>query len=277
MKESMDAQAGLAELLQWYADIGVDEAIGDVPVDRTRVPEKAVVLPIATTAPESPATIARATVSTSASVPEAVPVTGTIEAVKEAKALAAAAKTSEELKAALEKFQGLSLKRTATHMVFADGNPAARVMVIGDAPGTDEDRAGIPFAGGNGQLLDKMLGAIGLKREENVYITTILNWRTPGNRAPTQAEIDLSLPFAQRHIELVSPAVIIYIGGSAAKILQQTGEPISRLRGKWLEYNSIPALAIFHPEYLLQNPAQKKVAWEDLQMLQARLKEMGVL
>lgn len=268
----MEAQANLmganlAELLQWYAEIGVDEAISDAAIDRivinkTGVPEKAVVLPMA---------------AVSAPVAPPVPVTGTVEALKEVSALAAGAKTLEELKTALENFSGLSLKRTATQMVFADGVPAAKVMVIGDAPGTDEDRAGRPFAGVNGQLLDKMLGAIGLSRDTNVYLTTIVNWRTPGNRALSEAEIKLSLPFVQRHIELVNPAVIVYIGGAAAKILQPTNEPISRLRGKWLDYKSIPALAIFHPEYLLQNLAQKKVAWEDLQMLQVRLKELGIL
>jgi DNA polymerase len=256
------------ELLQWYTDIGVDEAIGDAPVDRTRVPEKpAVVLPMAAPVAAAPSVVQA----------PAAPVTGTIEAHKDATALAASVKTVDELKAALEKFSGLSLKRTATQMVFADGNPAARVMVIGEAPGADEDRTGIPFSGANGQLLDKMLGAIGLKREENVYVTNIINWRTPGNRAPSESEISLSLPFIQRHIELVNPAVIICIGGAAAKILLGTKEPISRLRGKWQDYKSIPVTTIFHPEFLAQQPAQKKVTWEDLQMVQGKLKELSIL
>lgn len=262
------------ELLTWYAESGVDEAIGDAPVNRTlaavadiksiAVPEKASVLPLPTAAPAA-----------------TQPPAGTIEAVKEAGALAAAAASPADLKAALEKFEALSLKRTATQIVFADGSPAARVMVIGDAPGTDEDRAGVPFAGTNGQLLDKMLGAIGLARETNVYLTTAINWRTPGNRAPSESEILLSLPFIRRHIELINPAVIVYIGGGAAKILQETKEPITRLRGKWLDHvcgdKTIPATAIYHPEYLTHNPAQKKVAWEDLQMLQGKLKELSIL
>lgn len=267
------------QLLQWYSDIGADEAIGDVPVDRTQlpqttadiksiaVPEKAAVLPM-------PAAL-------SAAVPEKQAPTGTVEAIKEAQALAAGAKTLDELKAALAAFDGLTLRRTATQMVFADGNPQARVMIINDAPGADEDRAGIPFAGTNGQMLDKMLGAIGLTRESNVYLTSIFNWRTPGNRAPSESEILLSLPFIRRHIELVDPVIIVYIGGGAAKILQETKEPITRLRGKWLDYTgggkTISATAIYHPEYLTHNPAQKKVAWEDLQMLQAKLKELGIL
>jgi uracil-DNA glycosylase family 4 len=264
----MDVQANLAELLQWYADVGVDEAIGDTPIDRTvlskaSVPEKAAVLPML---PATPATTAAAE-----------PITGTIEALKEAATLAAGAKTIDDLKTALENFKGLTLKRTATNMVFADGPSTARVMIIGDAPGADEDRAGHPFVGATGQLLDKMLGAIGLSRETNVYMTSILNWRTPGNRAPSRAEIDLSLPFVQRHIELLNPAVIVCIGGSAAKILLATKEPISKLRGKWAEYKSIPATTIFHPEFLLQSPSQKKVAWEDLQMIQEKLKELAIL
>ena len=269
MDAPVNVAANLAELLQWYSDIGVDEAIGDTPIDRTAlakasVPEKAAVLPMM---PALPA----------ASAAEPVPVTGTIEALKEAAALASAAKTVDELKAALDNFKGLSLKRTATQMVFADGSATARVMIIGDAPGADEDRAGRPFAGAHGQLLDKMLGAIGLNRETNAYITTIINWRTPGNRAPSQSEIDLSLPFFQRHIELVAPAAIICIGGSPAKILLNTKDPISRLRGKWLEYKSIPVTTIYHPEFLIQSPSQKKVAWEDLQMIQGKLKELGIL
>jgi uracil-DNA glycosylase family 4 len=262
----MEARTALAELLQWYADVGVDEAIGDAPVDRTQVIEKpATILPM-TQADAAPATPAAA-----------LPAAGTIEAVKEAEALAGAARSLDDLKSALENFKGLSLKRTATQMVFADGNPQARVMVVGDAPGADDDRSGIPFAGSNGQLLDKMLGAIGLTREENVYVTTILNWRTPGNRTPAPGEIDMSLPFIKRHIALVNPALIIFIGGGAAKILLQTQEPISRLRGRWLAYGDTPAAAIFHPEYLIQSPSQKKVAWEDLQMIQAKLKELSIL
>lgn len=269
----MDVQANLAELLQWYADIGVDEAIGDAPIDRTAISKQGVPEKAAAILPLVPAAMATAP----ASAPATAPITGTVEALKEAAALAAAAKTIDELKDALENFKGLLLKRTATQMVFAEGLPQARVMVIGDAPGADEDRSGRPFAGANGQLLDKMLGAIGLSRETNTYLTTLINWRTPGNRAPSQAEIDLSLPFARRHIELVNPAVIVCIGGAAAKILLETKEPVSRLRGKWVDYKSIPTTTIFHPEFLLQQPGQKKIAWEDLQMIQAKLRELGIL
>ncbi len=270
----MEAHPDPAQLLQWYAEIGVDEAIGDAPVDRTYIPEKVAVLPMAKPVP---ATL-------TPEVPTAPPpVAGAIEALKEAKALAAGAKTIEELRIALENFQGLALKRTATQMVFADGVPTARIMLVGEAPGADEDRIGRPFVGASGQLLDKMLAAINLNREENVYITNVINWRPPGNRTPTDAEVVLSLPFVQRHIELVNPAVLVYVGGVSAKALLQTTQGITSLRGKWLNYapaglkQPIPSLAIFHPSYLLRLPAQKRLAWEDLLMLKAKLQELGVV
>jgi DNA polymerase len=266
----MEAQLNPAQLLQWYMDMGADEAIGEEAIDRIRIIEKSAVIPTAVVIP-----IAQA--------PVAVPVTGTIEAMGDAKTLAAGAKTIEELKSALENFQGLSLRRTATKMVFADGVPTARVMLVGEAPGADEDRTGLPFAGVPGQLLDKMLAAIGLSREENVYLTNVINWHPPGNRPPSDSEIALSLPFVQRHIELINPAVLIYVGGVATKALLQSSQSIMRLRGKWLEHSSeglkqpIPSLAMFHPSYLLGSPAQKGLAWADLLMLKAKLKELGVL
>ena len=270
----MEASLNPAQLLQWYVDMGADEAIGDMPVDRTRIPEKispAIVLPIV-----QPPVI-------QAKQPSPAPVVGTIEAMGDAKALAAGAKTIEELRTALENFQGLSLKRTATQMVFSDGVPTAKVMLIGEAPGADEDRIGRPFVGVSGQLLDRMLGAIGLSREENVYITNVINWHPPGNRTPSDAEVALSLPFVRRHIELVNPAILIYVGGVATKALLDTNQGITRLRGKWMDYSSeglkqpISSLAMFHPAYLLRSPAQKGLAWADLLMLKAKLKELGII
>jgi DNA polymerase len=266
----MEASLNPVQLLQWYADMGVDEAMGNEPVDRTRIVEKtpaisATILPIAQSSPPP------------------APVIGTIEALGDARVLAAAAKTVEELRSALEGFQGLSLKRTATQMVFADGVPTAKVMLVGEVPGADEDRIGRPFVGASGQLLDKMLAAIGLNREENVYITNVINWRPPGNRTPSDAEVALSLPFVQRHIELVNPAVLVYVGGVATKALLQSSQSVMRLRGKWMDYSSeglqrpIPSLAMFHPTYLLGSPAQKGLAWADLLMLKAKLKELGIL
>lgn len=256
------------ELLQFYIDAGADEAIDSESQDRTKptlVPAPAVVLPMIQPQPQPPA------------------VPGTIEALGDARTLAAGAKTLPELQTALENFQGLSLKRTATQMVFADGVPGAKVMLVGEAPGADEDRIGRPFVGVSGQLLDKMLAAIGLSRETNVYITNVINWRPPGNRAPSDAEVALSLPFVRRHIELAHPAVVVWVGGVAAKALLDTNQGITRLRGRWMDYASegldkpVPSLAMFHPAYLLRSPAQKALAWADLLTLKAKLKELGVL
>lgn len=260
----MDASLNQAQLLQWYMDIGADEAIGDSPVDRTKAvaaAPAAIILPLVASEPAAAA---------------APVVTGTFEAMGDAKKLASDAKTVEELRAALEGFSGLSLKRTATQMVFADGNPAAKVMLVGEAPGADEDRIGRPFVGLSGQLLDKMFESIGLTRAENLYITNLIHWRPPGNRAPSDAEVALSLPFVQRHIELINPSVVIFVGGVSAKALLQTTQGITRLRGKWLEYGDKQALAMFHPAYLLRTPAHKGLAWADLLMLKAKLKELGV-
>lgn len=267
----MKAQLNPAQLLQWYADVGVDEAMLDSPVDRTRIVEKieaaapAIIIPIAQKQ-DAPA-----------------PLIGAIEALGAAHALAAEAKTVDELKTALESFQGLALKRTATQIVFAGGNPAAKIMIVGESPSADEDRTGSPFGGKSGQLLDKMLAAIGLDREKDTYLTYMINWYPPGSRAPSETEVALSLPFVQRHIELINPAVLICVGGLVTKSLLQSSQAMMRLRGKWLGYKSgglrqpIPSLVFVHPSYLLASPAQKPQAWAELLMLKAKLKELGVI
>ena len=271
----------LGALLQFYIDTGADEAMGDEALDRTKLVEKVAQFPAAPAAkpalPSVPATAAPAT------QPADTAPLGTIEALGDARELAKAAKTVDALKLALESFQGLSLKRTATQIVFADGDPKARIMLVGEAPGADEDRLGRPFVGVSGQLLDRMLGSIGLSRETNVYISNVINWRPPGNRSPSDAEIALSLPFIQRHIELVNPAVLIFAGGVAAKALMNTSLGITRLRGKWADHMSdglskpIPVMPIFHPAYLLRSPQEKRLAWADLLKLKARLKELDLL
>lgn len=256
------------ELLKWYVDIGLDEAMEETPQNRFSAVE-----PIEKPAP---VTIFPEEKKALEDTKEAL---GTIEALKEAETRAAEAKTLEELRPALENFSGLTLKRTATQIVFADGNPAAKIMLIGDPPGTDEDRAGVPFSGAAGEMLDKMFGAIGLTREKDLYITGVLHWRPPGNRAPTEAELALSLPFVERQIALVRPQVLVFVGGLAMKTLMQTAQSITRLRGQWLSYERpflpepVAAMALFHPAYLMASPAQKKLAWEDLQMLKARLQQ----
>jgi DNA polymerase len=193
---------------------------------------------------------------------------------------AASCRTLDELKAALAVFEGCALKDTATNLVFADGNPEARVMFIGEAPGAEEDRQGLPFVGPAGRLLDLMLAAIGLDRE-SVYITNVLPWRPPGNRQPTSAEITACLPFLERHIELVSPAVVVLLGGTSAKALLGTKEGIMRLRGRWFNLQTahlpapIPAMPTYHPAYLLRTPIAKREAWRDLRALERKLSELS--
>lgn len=265
----MQATLDPYQLLQFYADIGVDEAIGDNALDRFAVPE---IQAAPLSFPAKPV----------AAVQEA-PAPSDFEGLGDAKLLAAGAKTLEELRAALDGFKGITLKRTASQIVFADGNPKARVMIVGEAPGADEDRMGKPFVGVSGQLLDKMFAAIGLSRESNLYISNVINWRPPQNRSPSDAEIALSLPFIRRHIELVKPALLVFAGGVAAKALLDTSTGITRLRGHWTDYKSdgldapIPALCMFHPSYLLRTPAQKSLAWADLLALKARMKDLGLV
>lgn len=260
------------ELLQFYIDVGADEAIADQPIDRFSIKENQGVV-----------TFQGTNASTETVVPVADAPVGSFEAMPEAIALAAAANSLDELKAALDGFKGLALKRTSTQMVFADGNPNAKIMLIGDVAGTDEDRLGRPFAGLGGQLFDKMMAAIGLSREHTIYISNIINWRPPGGRTPTDAEFALSLPFAKRHIELVNPDILIYVGGVAAKELLQTKQSINKLRGRWIDYQTpslakpILSMAILHPQYLLQTPAEKAQAWADLLRLKAKLQELELL
>ena len=188
------------------------------------------------------------------------------------------AQTLRELKEIMDAFEGCALKKTATNLVFGEGNEKASLMVIGEAPGADEDRLGRPFVGLSGQLLDKMFATIGLSRKENIYISNMIPWRPPGNRAPTPAEIAICLPFLERHIELIGPKYLCFVGGVSTKALLNTTEGIIRLRGKWHGYKTphlstpVPALAMYHPAYLLRSPSKKREAWRDLLTLNAVLK-----
>ena len=262
------------ELIQFYLDCGVDEAHTETAQDRLSVTEKEALAQLAV--PKSPPV-------PSAPIENISAPSGSFEALGDARTLAAAAHTIDDLRSALENFQGMALKRTATQMVFSDGNPNAKIMLIGEAPGADEDRVGRPFVGVSGQLLDKMLSSIGLSRNENIYISNIINWRPPGNRSPSDAEIALSLPFIERHIELIDPAIIVFVGGVSAKALLQTSQGITRLRGRWHDYKlssgekKIPALALLHPAFLLRSPAEKTHAWADLLRLKEKVKELGLL
>jgi DNA polymerase len=194
--------------------------------------------------------------------------------------LARAAQSLPELKAALEAFEGCALKRSATNTVFADGNPANRIMFIGEAPGRDEDRQGLPFVGRAGKLLDKMLAAIRLDRTK-VYITNVLNWRPPDNRDPSPEEAAMCLPFLRRHIELVNPEVMILLGAVSVRHVMGRHDGIMKTRGRWLEYNvqgrMVPVMPTLHPAYLLRQPAHKKLAWRDLQAIEDKIISLRLL
>jgi DNA polymerase len=187
-------------------------------------------------------------------------------AVMAAREAAATASSLEELRAILERFDGCALKATASRLVFADGNPEGRLMFVGEAPGRDEDIQGLPFVGASGQLLDRMLAAIGLDRT-SVYIANIVPWRPPGNRTPTPQESQTCLPFLRRQIELVDPDVLVCLGGPSAQTLLAVKEGIMRTRGRWLGFQTgtreIRAIATFHPAFLLRSPLQKRIAWRD--------------
>ena len=271
---SPDPELPVAALLRWYVAMGVDIALDGTPRDRfaeSAAPLKPVAPPPDATPPARPplqrAIPARAVPSTALAPPDAAA----------AAELAAGARTLDELRAALDAFAGCALKATATQLVFADGNPEARIMLVGEAPGADEDRAGIPFVGRAGQLLDRMLAAIALDRTK-VYIANTVPWRPPGNRTPSATETAMCLPFIQRQIELCAPDVLVLLGGHAAQTLLDARDGITRLRGRWHVFagagRNIPALPLFHPSYLLRSPANKRFAWADLQLLRRAAEEL---
>ncbi|MGH6874339.1 MAG: uracil-DNA glycosylase, partial [Aestuariivirgaceae bacterium] len=198
------------------------------------------------------------------------------QAIGDAHAVAAACRRLEDIEAALRQFDACPLKRTATNLVFADGNPIARVMLIGEAPGRDEDEQGKPFVGRSGQFLDRMLAAIGLLRHSSdpataAFITNVIYWRPPGNRKPTDAETLMCLPFVMKTIELAKPEFLVCLGATPTQRLLETTEGILKLRGTWRDFHGIPLLPTLHPAYLLRQPAQKRLAWRDLLSLRRRL------
>ncbi|HXW20051.1 MAG TPA: uracil-DNA glycosylase [Roseiarcus sp.] len=258
-----------AEALRWWAEAGVDLAIDETPHDRFAESRQGVGNP-GGGGEKTPAARA-ARIEPSAIAPPD-------EALRSARAMAAGAASLEELRRALESFEGCGLKATATQLVFSDGAPDAKLMLIGEAPGGEEDRIGRPFVGKAGQLLDRMLAAIDLDRSK-VYIANVVPWRPPGNRTPTLQETAICLPFIRRQIELVSPRIIGCLGASSAQTLLGVKEGITRVRGKWFDYplgeKAIPALAMLHPAFLLRQPAHKRWAWRDLRALARALAETG--
>lgn len=251
--ESRDFHTARA-LLEWQMELGADECIADAPVDRYALPDK-----LAKPAqPDAKPHLTKGPVKSVEQDPVAV-----------AQQAADAAGTLEELREAMAAFDLCDLKRGARNLVFSDGIAGARVMIVGEAPGRDEDRIGKPFVGAAGQLLDKMLAAIGMGRDHAtapVYITNTLPWRPPQDRDPKPAEIAMMKPFLLRHIALAEPEVVVVMGNWACQaLLAKRG--ITRLRGNWEQVVDKPALPMCHPAYLLRNPEAKREAWADLLML----------
>lgn len=271
--------AALEADLAFLIESGVDTLVGETPRDRFAEGEAERAAPMRAAATDSrpdprPDTGQRTTHAS----PAIAAALDADEGLRTAAALAKSANSLEELHAALATFEGCALKRTAKNLVFADGNPKARVMLVGEAPGADEDRAGTPFVGRSGQLLDRMLTAIGLDRT-SVYIANTIPWRPPGNRTPSAHESALCRPFIARQIELADPDILVCLGGQAAQALLDTKEGILRTRGRWFDYDTgtrtIRALATLHPAYLLRQPSQKRLAWRDIKALRAMLRAMG--
>jgi DNA polymerase len=274
------AREDLESLLRWYVDQGIDEAIGEDAIDRFAAPApQPTPLPVQQRAPAAPTPIRPAP---AAAAPPRGPVPiESPQLVEDARALAQRCNSVEELEAAVRAFEGCALKRTAKNTVFADGVVGSPVMVVGEAPGADEDRLGKPFVGVSGQLMDRMFEAIGMSRERDLYITNILFWRPPGNRTPTLSEQAICMAFTRRHIELARPKVLVLAGGTAAKSVLDTTEGIMRLRGKWTtlsldDGSAVPTLPTFHPAYLLRTPASKRQSWLDLLSLDKKLRELGI-
>ncbi len=281
---TLDKDSAALAMLRWYVEMGADEAIGDEPVDRFARPSAparsgpgAAPRPVNAPRPPGPG-LQDLAVATAAAPPQAY-AQSAAAAAQSARTLAARADSLEALEAAIADFEGCALKRTATSTVIADGNPIAPVMIIGEAPGADEDRIGRPFVGRAGQLLDRMLAAIGLDRG-SVLITNVIYWRPPGNRTPTADEIAACLPFVLRHIALVRPKLLVVAGGTAARALLPPGPGITRLRGRWFDLaipgldDPVPTLPMFHPSFLLRAPERKREAWHDLLALRARLDQL---
>jgi uracil-DNA glycosylase len=255
-------------ILRWWQDAGVDFVLDAAPVDRFARSAAKAAEPSKNSEPRRVAQAAASSEPAPAR-PRASAPTTVDEAQRTAQEWAAAANSLDELRQALEKFDGCGLKATATQLVFSDGAPGAPIMFVGEAPGGDEDRIGRPFVGRAGQLLDRMLGSIGLDRAK-VYIANCVPWRPPGNRTPTPQETQICLPFIRRQIELSRPRLLVCLGGSSLTTLTGGSEGITRARGKWRQYGSdaIPALPMFHPAYLLRQPSAKSWAWADLRKLE---------
>ncbi|MEQ9640387.1 MAG: uracil-DNA glycosylase [Alphaproteobacteria bacterium] len=268
-----------AQVLRWYLDAGVDETVGEAAYNyRQAPPPPAIAAPppsraaASAPAPEPPRQAPRR--------PAPASLASAGEAERNARTIAQAADSLDALREAMAGFDLCPLQHTASKLVFADGAADASIMFIGEAPGADEDRQGLPFVGVSGQLLDRMLAGIGLDRT-SAYITNIIPWRPPGNRKPTAAEVTMCQPFVERQIELIGPKLLVFVGGTAAQALLGRSEGITKLRGRWIDYVreavTIPTLPTFHPAYLLRQPQLKRQSWADFLAIRRKLAELGVL
>lgn len=287
----------LRELLLFYADAGVDEALEDSPVDRfaESAPlrrgagasggalgqdgraQRSGGAAADRSSPDGPSRSGRSLPPPAR--PEPVAAVPDEAQAARARELARSASSMEELRQLLAAFDGCNLKSTAKTLVFADGNPQADIMFVGEAPGREEDLEGLPFVGRSGRLLDMMLAAIGLDRSR-AYIANVIPWRPPGNRTPTPIETEICRPFIERQVELANPKVLVTLGGPSAKVLLHASEGVLRMRGTWKSHTTaagvtIPAMPTLHPAYLLRNPSHKRLAWRDFLEVKVKLRELG--
>ena len=261
-------QNSAREVLSFYAEAGVDALVGEEPVNHFAQEAVEPPRPAPVRAPEIKSALPPLAPSVAPPAPDV--------AAMEAREAVKNVQTLQELRDVLGRFEGCALRATATQLVFADGNPEARIIFVGEAPGRDEDIEGLPFVGRSGKLLDRMMAAIGLDRTQ-AYIANIIPWRPPGNRTPTPQESQICLPFIRKQIELVDPDILVCLGGPSATTLLDIKEGITKSRGRWVNYNTgkreIRALATFHPAFLLRSPLQKRLAWRDLLAIKKALAE----
>ena len=262
----------MKDTLQWYLEMGVDETIDEVATNRfAQKPPVQTAQPVSNTE--------KIISNFKSNIDMAKKVQSPSSLALETRKTADACENLEQLEKAVREFKGMSVTKTATNVVFCDGQKDAEIMLIGEAPGADEDANGIPFCGASGKMLDQMLSFIDLSRQKNFYITNTLFWRPPGNRRPTPEELSVCLPFVEKHIALVKPKLIILIGGTAVNSILDSKEAITKLRGKYYDYENrylespIKTTVIFHPSYLLRSPGQKQHAWKDCLKLREYIEE----